>query len=125
MKVDNKKVIEEIVELRVKKGYSSTTLVKYLKETYDLESARAYTLIKQARIKMGEIYNEVNTDALKDSILFMENMKEGALGSGDKKLALDIQKELNKVNQLYVEKVMHEIKGIEKINITIKKDRDE
>lgn len=125
MKAEPNKVIEEIIELRYKKGYSSTSLVNILKQKYDINQSRAYELIREAREKMGEIYNEVNNEVLKESIVLLENMREQALGVGDKKLALDIQKELNKVNQLYVEKIQHEVKGVEGINITIKKDRDE
>jgi hypothetical protein len=104
MKVDTKKVIEEIISLRCRMAYSSTSLVQYLKDKYDINQSRAYELIKDARVEMGEIYNEVNKDSLKDSILFMENLRQKAIGSGNDKLALEIQKELNKVNQLYIEK---------------------
>jgi len=104
MKVDTKKVIEEIISLRCKHAYSSTSLVQYLKTTYNLQQSRAYELIRDARLQMGEIYEEVNKDSLKDSILFMENLRQDALKSGNKKLALEIQKELNKVNQLYIER---------------------
>lgn len=124
MKAEPAKVIEEIIELRCKRGYSSTSLVNILKEKYDINQARAYVLIREAREKMGEIYNEINGDVLKDSILFMENMREQALGLGDKKLALEVQKELNRVNQLYVQKVELEAKNIEGINIVIKKDKN-
>jgi hypothetical protein len=109
-KVKKEVIIEELIELRCKRGYSSTSLLYYLKDTHGYEQSRAYDLIKEARTLMGEIYNEINVDALKDSILFMENMKENAIGSGDRKLALDIQKELNKINQLYVEKMQIEHK---------------
>jgi hypothetical protein len=35
----------------------------------------------------------------------MENMLQTAIEKNDNKLALDIIKELNKVNQLYIEKI--------------------
>ena len=111
MKVDTRKVIEEIISLRCRLAYSSTSLVQYLKENYDINQSRAYELIKDARVEMGEIYNEVNKDSLKDSILFMENLRQKAVGSGNDKLALEIQKELNKVNQLYIEKQEIKITG--------------
>ena len=74
---------------------------------------------------MGEIYNEMNWNALQDAILFLENLKEKLLGSGDTKGALEVQKELNKVNQLYIQKIEIESKTIEGINIVIKKDTNE
>jgi hypothetical protein len=111
MKAEPNKVIEEIIDLRVRRAFSSTSLVEYLKDTYDINQSRAYELIRDARIKMGEIYNEVNTNALEDSILLMENMLQGAIGRGETKMALDIQKELNKVQQLYIESVRVEHNG--------------
>jgi hypothetical protein len=117
MKAEPNKVIEEIILLRSKMGYSSTALVSYLKDTYDINVTRAYELIKLAREKMGEIYNQVNTDVLKDSILFMENQRQKAVGEGNLKLALEIQKELNKVNQLYIERSEVNITG----NIDVRK----
>ena len=111
MKVERNKAIEKIIELRTKEGYSMNSLVNYVKDEWGLEQSRAYELIREAKITMGEIYNELNGDAIKDSILFLENMRQTALKDGDKRLALDIAKELNKVNQLYVQKL--EIEGKE------------
>ena len=115
MKAEPVKVIEEIITLRTKMGYSSPSLVSYLKETYDINTTRAYELIKEARIKLGEIYNEVNGDVLMESIIYMENQRQKALGEGNGKLALEIQKELNKINQLYIERT--EIKHTGSIDI--------
>lgn len=111
MKAEPSKVIEEIIELRTKRGYSSPSLVSYLKETYDINTTRAYELIKEARIKLGEIYREVNGDVLMESIVYMENQRQKALAEGNGKLALEIQKELNKINQLYIERKEVNISG--------------
>lgn len=125
MKIDKAKVIEELVELRTKRGYSSTSLVKHLKDEWDIGQARAYELIREARELMGQIYNEMNWNALQDAILFLENLKERLVGAGDTKGALEVQKELNKVNQLYIQKIEIESKTIEGINIVIKKEGGE
>lgn len=98
-------IIAEVIDMRIKRGFSSNNIVAYLIETHNIKKSQAYNYIKMAREEMGEIYNEINKDALKDSILLMENMLEKALGAGENKLALDIIKELNKVNQLYIEKI--------------------
>jgi hypothetical protein len=104
MKVEINKVITELIELRYRKGYSGPSLVEYLREKYDIQQSRAYELIKEAQVQAGETYNQVNTDAIKQSILFMENLRQDALKVGNSKLALEVQKELNKVNQLYIER---------------------
>ncbi len=115
MKVETNKVISELIELRYKKGYSGPSLVDYLREKYDIQQSRAYELIKEAQVQAGETYNQVNTDAIKQSILFMENLRQDALKQGNSKLALEVQKELNKVNQLYLER--QEIKITGKIDV--------
>jgi hypothetical protein len=98
-------IIADIIDLRIKKGYSSGNIVAFLKEKYDIRKSQAYNYFKWAREEMGQIYNEINKDAMKDSIMLMENMLQTAIEKNDNKLALDIIKELNKVNQLYIEKI--------------------
>lgn len=105
MKVDQVKVIEELIELRYKAGYAHTSLVKYLKETYDINTTRAYELINIMKTQIGDMYNKINDNVLEDAIETLEKMKQDAVGSGDKKLALEIQKELNKIKQLHIQKM--------------------
>lgn len=120
MKININEVIEEIIDLRVKKGYSSTSIVKYLKYTYDINQSRAYELIREARELLGEIYLKVNETALEESIMLLENMREQEIRNTNNKLALEIQKELNKINQLYIKKI-DITSGGEKIIININK----
>jgi hypothetical protein len=123
MKIEDKnKVINELAELRYKRGWSRSSLVKYLNDTYKLELSRSYELIRDMMQEVADTYHKTNPDALSDSIQFMEEMKQKAIGAGNDKLALEWSKEIHKVSQLYVEKVMIEAKGIEAINITIKGD---
>lgn len=116
--MDTHLIIDEIIELRIKKGYSSTSLINYLKEKYEIKNRRAYELIKEAKTKLGEIYSKVNENALEEAIIIMESMRETELKKGSNKLALEIQKELNKVNQLYIQK-LDITSGGEKITINI------
>lgn len=121
MKAEAHLVIEELIDLRIKKGYSSTSLVKHLKDKYDLNQTRAYELIREAREKMGEIYAKVNEKSLEESIILLEEMRQYEISKGNNRLALEIQKELNKINQLYVKKI-DITSGGDKITININKD---
>ena len=85
-------------------------------QKYGLSKQRCYTLIKQARIKAGELYNNTVENVFEDAIIKLENMLENAKSKNDGKLMLDIQKELNKVHQLYLERV-DVTSGGESINI--------
>lgn len=121
-------IINEVVELRIKRGFSSVSIVEYLEDKWGIKKSQAYNYIKAARLKMGEIFKQVNYEPLKDSVMLMENMLQKAIGSGDNKLALDILKEMNKVNQLYVEKLDVTSGGDKIKNITfeiIPQKRDE
>ncbi len=103
-------VIRELSELRYKKGFSRKNMLAYLKENYDVNWSRGYELISMMMKKTAEAYHKTNQDALADSISFLDDLKQDALKNGDRKLALEITKEINKVSQLYVEKIQAEIK---------------
>lgn len=103
--IDHDKAIADLGELKFKKGYGNVSLVKYLNDVYGIGVTRSYELINEMNTKVGEIYKEIYTDQLKDSIFFLEKLREDAIADDNKKLALEIQKELNKINSLGTQKV--------------------
>tara|TARA_R110000851_G_scaffold243834_2_gene396624 strand:+ start:370 stop:729 length:360 start_codon:yes stop_codon:yes gene_type:complete len=111
MKIDREKVLQEIIDLRIRSGYSTSSIVKYLEENYDIGRTHSYSLYNEARMRMGKMYQEMNNNALVDSIMLMENMMQTCIENGNFKQALEIQKELNKCNQLYVKKLELDTKG--------------
>lgn len=111
MKVtDVEKTIEKIIELRYTKFQATGTIVKYLVNTYGLSEARSYELIRTARIKYGDMYYKTNEKVLEDAIYKMESMLEEATKVKNFKLALEIQKELNKVLELSKNEIKVDIK---------------
>lgn len=122
MKVEDKDlVIRELSDLRFKEGYSRKSLIEYLQDKYNLKITRCYELIQEMYQKTADAYNKTNVDALSNSVSFLEQLQQSALEEGDKKLALDIQKEIDKVQQLHIQKLEIEAKTIEGVNINIKK----
>lgn len=117
------KVIKELADLRYKKGYSRKSLIDYLKTKYKLEISRCYELIREMLQKTAEAYAKTNVDALSNSVAFLEELQQAALKDNNKKLALEIQKELNRVLELSKEAELN-VK-IEGITINIKKPDDE
>ena len=111
MKVEHDKVLDEIIELKYVKGYTTRSILHHLNEKYDLQQSRSYELIRDALDKAAEIYGEENRNAIRDSILFIEEQIQKLIKSGDNKTALAYQRELNKVNQLYVERQEIKITG--------------
>lgn len=105
MKVEKDKIIAELSKLRYENGYSRGSLVQYLKDNYGLENSRSYELIRDMQNEIGERYNQTKNNALQDSIEFMEKQMQDCLIKGEKKLALEWQKELNKVQQLHIQRM--------------------
>ena len=123
MKVDKDTAIQKIIDLRYKDGYSSPELVKYLMDTYKINISRSYELITEAKEKLGEMYSLINNKSLEEAIMILENMRQDAIKNKNGKLALEVQKELNKVNQLHIKK-LDITSGGEKIIININKNND-
>lgn len=123
MKVDKDIAIQKIIDLRYKDGYSSPELVKYLMDTYKINISRSYELITEAKEKLGEMYSLINNKSLEEAIMILENMRQDAIKNKNGKLALEVQKELNKVNQLHIKKLDITSNG-EKIIININKNND-
>lgn len=109
-KIEKEQIKAELLELRVKQGFSTTTIIKHLEEKYDMAEATAYKYLKEVKQEMTKHYDEIKHDALADSIYYLENLLEKAMMNEQHKTALEIQKELNKVNQLYIEQKQIEIK---------------
>ena len=111
VKRDKEKLLSELAELKIKQSYSRSSLVKYTMENYPVGERQAYNIVKEMNKKLGDVFNEMVGDAFTDSMLFLENLRQEAIKRGDIKLSLDIQKEINKINQLYVDKKEVTIKG--------------
>lgn len=123
MKVDKDTAIQMIIDLRYKQGFSSPELVRYLMDTYKINISRSYELINEAKEKLGEMYSLINNKSLEEAIIILENMRQDAIKLKNGKLALEVQKELNKVNQLHIKK-LDITSGGEKIIININKNNE-
>lgn len=110
-KVDPEVIIEDILDMRYKKGMTTRSICKYVIEEYSISEVSAYAWINKAMAKLGKHFDEVNPDKLQDSIEFLQSLKEQAITNRERKLALEIQKELNKIGQLYVEKKEVKVSG--------------
>lgn len=104
------KVIKELADLRYKKGYSRKSLIEYLQTQYKLEISRCYALISDMFLQTAEAYAKTNVDALSNSVAFLEELQQSALKENNKKLVLEISKELNKLQQLHIQKMEIDMK---------------
>lgn len=117
--LDEEKVIAELSDLKFKKGYGNMAMVKHLKDKYKIGQTKAYLLINDMNTTIGVIYSEIYDDQLKDSLAFLEEMRAKAVSDDNIKLALEIQKELNKLNQLGTTQKIDVTSNGEQIKINI------
>lgn len=119
-------IIDELVELRVKKGYTRTDLLKHLVEKHQYAQSTAYDYIRRAKEEFNEraIYNF--GEDLKEDIERFEALYSDALKNGNRKEARENLKEIAKLKGHYTERV--ELTGemaIKGIEIRINKPNDD
>lgn len=94
-------VIDVIIKMRTEQMCASGTIYAFLKEVYDIEKSYAGELIKEASEQVAEIVKENNKNRLENTVAMYENMIQEAYLNKDRKLALQIQADLNKLLGLY------------------------
>jgi ribosomal protein S7 len=112
-------IIEDIVVQRYTNMMSTLNLVAYIKKEYGFKQSRAYELVREARMEVAEYHRKTNENVLEDAINKMETMFQDAIEANNNKLAIDIQKELNKVQQLYQDTLKLDLGGDTAIEINI------
>lgn len=113
-------IVQALIKARLEKGMSTNSMVQYCKQQFGFEQSYSYDLVREARMKIAEIYKEWNIHALEESIADLEEQREIARQAKDRKLYLEISKELNKIKGLYVERQHIEHSGrIEGLDIRI------
>ena len=122
-------VISKIVEMSTS-GSSQPDILDWLSKEGQVQMSYSYELLRQAKPIILDALKDIAKDRLEETIVKMERMYQDALIIKDKKLALDIQKEINKISGLHNQKIDVTTNG-ESINITtiklieIKKENDD
>lgn len=96
---------DEIVELIYMQSKTTRTVVLFLMEKYKIEKSAAYKYVSESKQQAADKYNEMNVNSLEDSLNQLEGLLEESREVGDRKLVLEIQKEINKLNQLHIQKL--------------------
>jgi hypothetical protein len=97
-------LINRIVEMSCS-GISQPEILQWLKIEGDCKVSYSYELLREAKPIIIETLKDISKDRLETTIRELEQMKMEAKGTGDKKLALDVQKEINKIAGLHQQKV--------------------
>lgn len=99
-------IIDEIVKKRIiEMASTKTIIVDYLQKELGYGQAYAYKLYSEARKEIVKLYEKTNIDALEEAIGQLENLQEDAKKFKNIKLALEIRKELSKIQGLHTDKI--------------------
>jgi hypothetical protein len=86
------------------KGVTRARQIQYIQELgYGIDYA--YQVFKDAKPLINEMLKDIGKDILEETISELRRMKLEAEDAEDANLALQIQKEINKIAGLYTEKV--------------------
>lgn len=98
-------IIDAIVKMRIEKMASTATIIQWIKDEFGYKTTYTYELYKEARKKIVELQTLNNLAHLQESISQLEELLEDAKRKKDNRLALDIRKELSKLQGHYTQKV--------------------
>jgi hypothetical protein len=102
MKYKKEDIIDAIVKMRLEQGASTKTIIEdFLKGQLKYKQSYCYTLLREARKKIVELYDTTNKELANESLGQLEDLYQTAIKKGDRKLALEIRKEISKLTGLY------------------------
>lgn len=97
-------LINKTVEMSVS-GHSQQEILKWLQVTGGCGIVWAYEIIKLSKPIINEALKDLATDRLERTIAELELQKWNAKAANDRRLVLEIQKEINKISGLHQQKV--------------------
>lgn len=102
--VISQKVIEQISNL-ILAGYTDATIKNKLWETYGVNSYQVKFMIGKAHKYLSDFTEEQETNLLHKQNSRLFGLYRSAMNKNDHKTALEVLKEINKLNRLYVNKI--------------------
>ena len=106
IEIDKKapEVRKKMMELSIK-GYSQYEIIKEMELEFNLNYSWLFRLYKELQPEIKELIHQSRLERLESTILELERWKSEQKGKGDHRLAFEIQKEINKISGLYLERV--------------------
>lgn len=96
-----------LIEMLLNQKQSTLDCVNWLRYTsgYNYGKTWAYQAVKNANDEISKIWNETNRNTVENAQSTLFKQLADANKRGDYRLAFDIQKEINKITQLYKENI--------------------
>jgi predicted house-cleaning noncanonical NTP pyrophosphatase (MazG superfamily) len=98
-------IVKELVNLGLVEKYSQMSLLNHVKEKYGYKESYSYELLREAREYIAKVYKESLKDILEKQFAELEEQLQTAKKDKNRKLILEITKEINKICGLHKEKV--------------------
>ncbi len=123
-------LITKVVDMTTS-GIPQPEIIDWLMSEGECKIDYSYQVLKDAKPIILNTLKDIAMGRLEETIIKMERMYQDALIIKDKKLALDIQKEINKISGLHNQKIDLTTNGESINNITtirlveIKKDNED
>lgn len=118
-------LINSIVKMKVEKGASNKTILDFLQNDLEYGTTYSYEILKEARKRIQQIWDRNAEAHLEESKAQLEDLYEDAIRTNNKKLALEIRKELNRLMGLYAAEKIELSGELKSININIVKNNDD
>ena len=99
-------IIDDLFNLKIKRGYTEYQIKEYLMASpynYSLRNTQIY--LKLLREHIMEVLKEDKELSLTTTIERLERIEQNLIDRGDTKLSLEYRKEINKLRGLYIQKV--------------------
>ena len=97
-------LINKIVEMSCN-GICQPEIIIWLKEEGKCQISYSYELLREAKPIILDVLKDVSKDRLETTIRELEQMMYEAKGLGERKLVLEIKKEINKITGLHGQKI--------------------
>jgi hypothetical protein len=102
MKWKRADIIDAIIKMRIEKGVSTKTILNdFLMGELKFKQSYSYVLLQEARENIKKIYQTTNEALANEALGHLESLYEDAIKDKNKKLALEIRKEINKLVGAY------------------------
>ena len=102
--VISQKIVSQISDL-ILCGYTDSTIKNKLYEAYKVNSYQAQTIINKAHKYLSDYTEEQEKNLLHKQNSRLFGLYRAAMNKNDQKTALEVLKEVNKLNRLYVNKI--------------------
>lgn len=111
-------LIAKVVEMTTS-GVPQPDIIDWLMSEGECKIDYVYQILRASKPIIIDTLKEMATNRLEETIIKMERMYQDALIIKDRKLALDIQKEINKISGLHSQKIDVTTNGETLNNITV------